>query len=177
MLPRRPSNDAWLRLRNHLRSPNPKASRRIRRHCHSHFPEFLMNTIEFLQISSAVVPDREALVEVGGAHDQRITYEEMYPRVVKLANAMQSLGLEQGQKVATMAQNSADFVITYYACAMLGVTFVPLNYRSKDEELTHMLNVSQCQALLVSSRYIELVNRIRPTLTSTQHYIAFEGAP
>ena len=25
-----------------------------------------MNTIEFLQISSAVVPDREALVEVGG---------------------------------------------------------------------------------------------------------------
>lgn len=136
-------------------------------------PEFLMNTIEFLQISSAVVPDREALVEVGGANDQRITYEQMYPRVVKLANAMQSLGLEQGQKVATMAQNSADFVITYYAAAMLGITFVPLNYRSKDEELTHMLNVSECQAVFVSDRYLDLVDRIRPSLTTVKHFISY----
>ena len=40
-----------------------------------------MNTIEFLQISSAVVPEREALVEVGGS-DKRVTYGEMYPLVV-----------------------------------------------------------------------------------------------
>jgi len=135
-----------------------------------------MNTIEFLQISSAVVPDREALVEVGGANNKRITYMEMYPLVVKLANALQGLGIEQGQKIATMAQNSADFVITYYACAMLGVTFVPLNYRSKDEELTHMLNVSECQAVFVSDRYMDLVERIRPTLTSIKHVVAYGTA-
>jgi acyl-CoA synthetase (AMP-forming)/AMP-acid ligase II len=135
-----------------------------------------MNTIEFLQISSAVVPDREALVEVGGAANKRVTYEEMYPLVVKLANALQGLGIEQGQKIATMAQNSADFVITYYACAMLGVTFVPLNYRSKDEELTHMLNVSECQAVFVSERYMELVERIRPTLTTVKNVISYGAA-
>jgi acyl-CoA synthetase (AMP-forming)/AMP-acid ligase II len=133
-----------------------------------------MNTIEFLQISSAVVPDREALVEVGGS-GARIPYMEMYPRVVKLANALQGLGVEHGQKVAVMSVNSADYVITYYACAMLGVTLVPLNYRAKDEELTHMLNVSQCAAIFVSNRYIDLVDRIRPTLTHTQHFVAYEG--
>jgi acyl-CoA synthetase (AMP-forming)/AMP-acid ligase II len=135
-----------------------------------------MNTIEFLQISSAVVPDREALVEVGGANNKRITYMEMYPLVVKLANALQGLGIQKGDKVATMAQNSADFVVTYYACAMLGVTFVPLNYRSKDEELTHMLNVSECQAVFVSDRYMDLVDRIRPTLTSVKNVIAYGHA-
>ncbi len=134
-----------------------------------------MNTIEFLQISSAVVPDREALVEVGFPNNKRITFGEMYPLVVKLANALQGLGIEKGQKVATMAVNSADFVITYYACAMLGVTFVPLNYRAKDEELTHMLNVSECQAVFVSDRYLDLVDRIRPTLTHVQHFIAYGG--
>lgn len=135
-----------------------------------------MNTIEFLQISSAVVPDREALVELGGAEHKRITFGEMYPRVVKLANALQSLGIEQGQTVATMSQNSADFVVSYYACAMLGVTFVPLNYRSKDEELTFMLNVSDCQAVFVSDRYVELVERIRPTLTSIKNVINYGPA-
>ncbi|MEO8540891.1 MAG: AMP-binding protein, partial [bacterium] len=134
-----------------------------------------MNTIEFLQISSAVVPDREALVEVGGTN-KRVTFEEMYPAVVKLANAMQGLGISQGQKVATMAVNSADFVITYYACAMLGVTFVPLNYRSKDEELTHMLNVSECQAVFVSDRYLDLVERIRPSLTTVKNSISYGQA-
>ncbi len=135
-----------------------------------------MNTIEFLQISSAVVPEREALVEVGGS-GKRVTYGEMYPEVVRLANSFQGLGIERGSKIAVMSVNSADYVISYYACAMLGATFVPLNYRAKDDELTHMLNVSQCHAVLVSDRYVDLVNRIRPTLTSTEHYIAFESAP
>ena len=134
-----------------------------------------MNTIEFLQISSAVVPDREALVEVGG-QGKRLTYMEMYPAVVRLANALQGLGIEKGQKVATMSVNSADYVITYYACAMLGLTFVPMNFRAKDEELTYMLNASQAVAILVSDRYRAIVDRIRPTLESTQHYITYETA-
>ena len=133
-----------------------------------------MNTIEFLQISSAVVPDREALVEVGGS-GKRITYMEMYPLVTRLANALQGLGIERGQKVAVMSVNSADYVVTYYACAMLGVTFVPLNNRAKDEELTYMLNVTECHAIFVSERYFDLIERIRPTLTRTQNFIAYGG--
>ncbi len=134
-----------------------------------------MNTIEFLQISSAVVPDREALVEVGGG-GKRYTYGEMMPRVVRLANAFQGLGLQKGDKVAVMSVNSAEYVITYYACAMLGITFVPLNYRSKDEELTHMINVSKTRAVFVSDRYVELLDRIKPTLEYVRHYIAYDGA-
>jgi acyl-CoA synthetase (AMP-forming)/AMP-acid ligase II len=65
--------------------------------------------------------------------------------------------------------------MTYYACAMLGLTFVPLNNRAKDDELTYMLNVSQTKAIFVSDRYIELVERIRPGLTDVQHYIAYDG--
>ena len=133
-----------------------------------------MNTIEFLQISAAVVPDREAVVEVGGA-GRRLTYAAMQDQVTRLANAIRGLGVEQGEKVAIMAQNSTDFVLTYYACAMLGVTLVPLNYRSKDEELTYMLNVSQAAVLFVSERYRDLVARIRPTLEHTKTFVSYDG--
>jgi acyl-CoA synthetase (AMP-forming)/AMP-acid ligase II len=134
-----------------------------------------MNTVEFLQISSAVVPDREALVEVGGSN-KRVLYMEMYSRVVKLANALAALGLQKGDHVAVMSVNSADYVTTYYACAMQGLTFVPLNNRAKDEELTYMLNVSQTRAIFVSDRYIDLVERIRPGLPEVAHYIAYDGS-
>ncbi|MCA9821798.1 MAG: long-chain-fatty-acid--CoA ligase [Dehalococcoidia bacterium] len=133
-----------------------------------------MNTIEFLQISAAVVPDREAMVEVGGGN-RRMTYAEMAPAVAKLANALQGVGLEQGDKIAVMSVNSVDYVVTYYAAASIGVTFVPLNYRSKDEELTHMLNSSRAKALFVSDRYLELVARIKPTLSTIEQFIAYDS--
>ncbi len=129
-----------------------------------------MNTVEFLQISSAVVPDRDALVEVGGS-GVHMTYGEMAPAVARLANAMQGMGLERGDKVAVMAVNSANYVVTYYAAASIGVTFVPLNYRSKDEELSHMLNSSRAKALFVSDRYIELVGRIQSGLETIEHFL------
>jgi len=134
-----------------------------------------MNTVEFLQISSAIVPEREALVEVGGA-GQRISYMDMYPRVVKLANALQGLGIERGGRVAVMAVNGADFVLTYYATAMLGGVFVPLNYRAKDEELTYMLNSSESTVLFSSERYLPLVDRIRPTLETVKHFISYDAS-
>lgn len=134
-----------------------------------------MNTVEFLQISSAVVPDREALVEVGG-NGKRVSYGDMMPMVTRLANALQSLGVEKGEKVAVMSVNSVEYVLTYYACAMLGVTFVPLNFRSKDEELTHMVNVSKTEVVFVSERYIELLERIRPSMTDVHHFVSYDGA-
>ena len=133
-----------------------------------------MNTVEFLQISSAVVPEREALVDMGGTQ-KRVTYGEMAPAVTRLANALLGLGIEKGQKIAIMSVNSADYVIAYYACATLGVTFVPLAARAKDEELTYMVNVSECVAAFVSERYADLVMRIQPTLTHTKHFISFDG--
>lgn len=133
-----------------------------------------MNTIEFLQISSAVVPDREALVEVGG-NNTRVLYGDMLPRVNRLANALQGLGVEKGQKISVMSVNSADYVVTYYACAMLGVTFVPLNYRAKEEELTHMINISKSVAVFVSDRYQGLLEKIRPTLNDVKHFVAYDS--
>jgi acyl-CoA synthetase (AMP-forming)/AMP-acid ligase II len=133
-----------------------------------------VNTVEFLQMAAAIVPERGAIVEPGGP---RYTFEQTAGRVARLANALQSLGFGRGDRLAVMSVNSAEYVVTYFAAAALGVTFVPLNYRSKDEELTHMLNVSRCSAVFVSGRYVPLLDRIRPTLTSVREYIAYDGAP
>ena len=49
-----------------------------------------MNTTEFLAISSAIVPDRLAMIFEG----RRITYEELQRRVNRLANALADMGGE-----------------------------------------------------------------------------------
>ena len=132
-----------------------------------------MNTAEFLQISSAVVPERTALA----CGDQRITYMEMAQRVNRLANALQARGVQRGTRVAVMAMNSPMYVETYYACAKLGATFVPLNYRAKKEEIVHMLNNSEASVLFVGERYLELVESLAPQLPKVAQRICIDGTP
>jgi acyl-CoA synthetase (AMP-forming)/AMP-acid ligase II len=111
-----------------------------------------MNTAEFLMITSAVVPDREALV---GEKD-RITFAAMAERVNHLANALSQRGVSRGTAVAVMATNSPQFIETYYAVAKLGGVLVPLNYRAKREEINYMINDSESSFLFASQRYLDL---------------------
>jgi long-chain acyl-CoA synthetase len=130
-----------------------------------------VNTAEFLTISSAVVPERDALV----CGDRRITYMEMAQRVNRLANALQSRGIQRGTKVAVMAMNSPQYVETYYACAKTGAVFVPLNYRAKREEIVHMLNDSGASLLFVGKRYLELVESLKPELPAIKDFVCIDG--
>ncbi|MEE9277653.1 MAG: AMP-binding protein [Dehalococcoidia bacterium] len=129
-----------------------------------------MNTAEFLDISSAVVPERAALI----CGDSRRSYMETGAEVTQLANALQGLGLARGDQIGVLSVNSAEYVIVYYACAKLGITFVPLNYRAKQDELVYMINTAELKALFVSDRYQELVGAIRGRLPTLQHYVALE---
>jgi len=130
-----------------------------------------MNTAEFLTISAAVVPEREALV----SGETRIAYAEMASRVNRLANALQSLGVGRGTAVAVLAVNSPQYVETYYACAKLGGVFVPLNYRAKHEELDYMVNASEAKVLFVGERYLKVVDGLRGKFAGVGEYVSVEG--
>ncbi|PZC47725.1 MAG: Acyl-CoA synthetase (AMP-forming)/AMP-acid ligase II [Chloroflexi bacterium] len=129
-----------------------------------------MNTAEFLDISAAVVPDRVALI----TGDQTTSYAEMSAQVTKLANALQGLGLRKGDHLGVMSVNSSEYVLSYYACARLGVTFVPLNYRAKAEELEYMINTAEVKALFISDRYQDLVDQIAANTPSVADVVALE---
>jgi len=131
-----------------------------------------MNTGEFLQISSVMVPDRDALVCEG----RRTTYMGLAQRVNRLANALLSLGISRRDKVAVMSLNGSEVIETYYACAKIGATFVPLNYRAKREEITYMLNNSEAQTLFVGPRYLDLVSAIRPELGAVKNFFCYGPA-
>ncbi len=129
-----------------------------------------MNTAEFLQITSMVVPDRTALV----CGDKRVTFIEMADHVNRLANWLQSVGAGPDKPVGGMSTNGIEFIETYYAAAKIGATFVPLNYRAKHDELTYMINTSDIHVLFTGERYIDLVATLRPTLTTVKQFVCFD---
>jgi acyl-CoA synthetase (AMP-forming)/AMP-acid ligase II len=129
-----------------------------------------MNTAEFLQISSMVVPNRTALV----SGDKRVTFAGMADRVNRLANWLQSKGAGPEKPVGAMSVNGVEYIETYYAAAKIGATFVPLNYRAKHDELTYMINTSDVHVLFVGERYLDLVAQLRSELEHVKHLACYD---
>ncbi len=112
-----------------------------------------MNTSEFLTIASAIVPDRPAIIFEG----REFTFEDLTRRVNRLANALSTMGVGPGDRVATMQVNSNRSVETYFAAAQLDAIYVPLNFRAKSHELQQMLTIAEPACLLIGERYLQLV--------------------
>lgn len=130
-----------------------------------------MNTTEFLMVSSAICPDRTAIVFEG----QRFTFSQLSERANRFANALLGLGVDKGDRVAILQVNCNQYIEAYYGVAKMGAIFVPLNFRAKRDELIYMLNHSESSVLLVGERYVELVNSMQPELPLVKHYISIDG--
>ncbi len=131
-----------------------------------------MNTVGFLAIPAGIVPDQEAIVSEGA----RFTYAETFARVRRLATALARLGVGRGTRVAALHTNSHRSVEAYYATAMLGGVFIPLNYRAKPPELVHMLTTGEVRVLLVGERYLETVEALRTTLPALHIVVTMDRA-
>ena len=129
-----------------------------------------MNTTEFLTITSAICPDKEAIVFEG----KRNTFAHLAERTNRLGNALLGLGIKKGESVATLMVNCNQCIETYFAVAKIGGVYVPLNFRAKGNELMYMLNTAEATTVFVGERYIELVESIKPNLTTMKHFISVD---
>jgi acyl-CoA synthetase (AMP-forming)/AMP-acid ligase II len=131
-----------------------------------------MNTANFLSIPASIFPDQEILVY--GEH--RWTYGQLWQRVQQIGNALLSAGVQPGDRVAVLQTNSDDYVATYFATALIGGVFVPVNYRAKPIELKHILTTARTKVLLAGDRYQPLVEELRAELPTVETYVALESA-
>ena len=95
--------------------------------------------------------EREALVEV--ATGRRWTWAELDRDVDALARGLLAAGLERGDRVGIWAPNCAEWTITQYATAKIGVVLVNINPAYRTHELAYALNQSGLRMVLAASSF------------------------
>ena len=115
-------------------------------------------------------PSRLAIVD----GDVRLSYRELGTRVNKLANALMGLGLVRGDRVAILDWNSHRYAEAYYACAVAGLTFLPLNSRLAAPELEYIFNDSDARALMLSRPFLGLYEEVSERARSLEYTIGME---
>jgi long-chain acyl-CoA synthetase len=102
-------------------------------------------TVRDLVAMSAAHGEREFAVQ----GDRRVTYAEWVQLVWGTAAALQEAGLRKGDRLAVLAHNSIDYVITVFAAASMGATAVTLNGWWAADELRYGLTDSGSRFLAV----------------------------
>jgi fatty-acyl-CoA synthase len=130
-------------------------------------------------------PDRDALVV--RHQDVHMTYAELDEAVDRAARALAGLGLEKGDRLGIWAPNCAEWVVTQFATAKLGVILVNVNPAYRTTELAYALHQSGCRVLVSApsfktSDYRAMIDEVRGDLPALEHvlYIGeglFEDAP
>jgi fatty-acyl-CoA synthase len=99
------------------------------------------------------------------------TWRDAYDRICRLANALQSLGVDQGDKVGSLAWNTHRHGELSFAVPMMGSVFHPTNIRYGREHLIYAVNHSKDKIMFVDEDLIPLVEDVSEELKTIKSYV------
>jgi len=101
----------------------------------------------------------------------RTTYREAFVRIRKLANALQQLGLNNGDCIGTLAWNDYRHFELYYAISCSGMVCHTVNPRLFPEQLEYIINHADDQWLFIDVDFVKLVESIQDKLPNVKGYV------
>ena len=118
-----------------------------------------------LMADNALRPDVTFLVQ----GDRRFTFAQHDLAARRVARGLRSLGVAKGDRVAIVSANNPEWVITFWACAVLGAVAVPLNAWQKSDELQFALDDSGSMVVVADRKRIDLIVPVLDDCPTVQH--------
>jgi crotonobetaine/carnitine-CoA ligase len=78
------------------------------------------------------------------------------------AGLFEELGIERGDRVATLVGNRIEAVELLLGCAWMGAVAVPLNAAQRGAQIRHALTGSQARALIIETEHLDALARVPP---------------
>jgi fatty-acyl-CoA synthase len=100
----------------------------------------------------------------------RASYGEVAQRVDRLCRALEKLGVQQGDRVATFMWNSQAHLELYMTPCM-GIVLHMLNIRLFPEQLTYIANHAQDKIIFVDDSLVPLLEKVAPTFETVEHFV------
>jgi acyl-CoA synthetase (AMP-forming)/AMP-acid ligase II len=83
-----------------------------------------------------------------------ISHVEFLDRVNRLAEGLAQHGIEKGDRICILAQNSVEYFDLYGACALTGAIAYPINWRLSAEEVQYVFGLADPKMIAVGVGHI-----------------------
>ena len=102
---------------------------------------------------------------------RRSTYAEVLCRTKKLAHALRKLGVQFGDRVATLAWNTQRHLEAWYAVAGQGAICHTVNPRLFEPQIEYIVNHAEDKIVLADPCFVPMLERLQSRLPTVQHYV------
>ncbi len=89
------------------------------------------------------------------------SYKEIAEKILKLHILFKGSGIKEGDKIALVGRNSANWCVTYLAVVTYGAVIVPVLPDFKPEDITNIINHSDSRLLFVDDKINETLDITR----------------
>ena len=126
---------------------------------------------ELLRAGAERHPQNVALI----FEDRRWSYADFEREVNRIANAFLRVGVKNGDKMAFLLPNCAEFLFAIFAATKIGAVFVPLNTAYTAEEAEYVLHHSEASTILTTKKFLPLIESVRGRLIHLKQVIVTGG--
>lgn len=131
---------------------------------------------DLLRKNAAVLGKQTGLMFRGFGADVRLSWRELNARACRLANALQKLGIQRGDRVALFARNSHQWVEALFGLAKIGAVSVTVNYRLTAPEVEYIVSNASARAILCGVSEMETARTVANKVDSVRWLIGLNGA-
>src|SRR6476660_5013322 len=101
----------------------------------------------------------------------RASHAQLSERVDRLARALQRLGVQPGDRVASFAWNNQRHLELYFAIPCVGAVLHTLNIRLFEDQLTYIVNHAEDRVIFVDDSLVPVLEKLAPSFQSVEHYV------
>ena len=129
----------------------------------------------FLESSAARFPEKTALI----CGEHRIPYARLLEQSLRLASALQDLGVRRHDRLVVFCENSAESVAAFFGTLAAGAVVVMLNPGMKARKLAYILRNSGAETIIAATSRAAVVREALSESAGVRHvvWIAPAAAP
>jgi len=116
-------------------------------------------------------PRREIVTRSVEGPISRTTYDAIWPRAKQVTNALRGSGVGFGDRVATLAWNSARHLEVWYGTMGLGAVLHTINPRLFPDQIAWIANHAEDTILFLDISFVPIVESIAPQLKSVKTFV------
>jgi fatty-acyl-CoA synthase len=137
--------------------------------------EFPLTIPVMLRRAEGQFASQEIVTRLPDHSRQRSTYGETARRIRQLMTVLRGLGVERGDRVATLCWNHQQHLEAYFAIPMIGAVLHTLNLRLSPDDIAYTINHAQDRVLIVDASLLPLFDAIRPHVQLEAVIVVGEG--
>jgi len=130
-----------------------------------------MSIARWISGRAELSPDRVAI----HYESSTTSYADLDRRIGELAAALSAAGVVAADRVAILEYNTPDYIALLFACARLGATLVPLNWRLTPTEHAWQINDCTPRVMIAGAEFLDHCDTLRENV-EIQTWIATDAS-